>query len=250
MAHLEQKLTLNIAKSKFMVISNKKSISKELRISINDSTLEQCDRYKYLGVMIDKNLTWKSHIEYISTKISRACGALAKLRHCVDCNVLTEVYHALIHSYVRYGIIAWGAASESVLKPLQTLMNRALRIMSFAPFGRVDLEPIYQDLNILNVRQTFILESSKFMFKLKKGLLPTEIANYFSQSQPVARTNSYNLRTRRQTPLLIIPRLASSEKSICIRGEILWNSISEEHKSSDTYLTFKRNKKAALLSEV
>ena len=62
------KLTLNIAKSKFMVISNKKSISKELRISINDSTLEQCDRYKYLGVMIDKNLTWKSHIEHISTK--------------------------------------------------------------------------------------------------------------------------------------------------------------------------------------
>ena len=247
---VSNKLTLNIAKSKFMIISNKKSISKELQININDSPLEQCDKYKYLGVMMDKNLTWKYHIEYISTKISKACGALAKLRHCVDCNVLTEVYHALIHSYVRYGIIAWGTASESVLKPLQTLINRALRIMSFAPFGRVDLEQIYEELNILNVRQTFSLESSKFMFKSKKGLLPTEIANYFSESQPAGRISSYNLRTRRNKPRLIIPRLASSEKSIFIRGEILWNSISEEDKSSDSFLTFKRNIKAALLSDM
>ena len=122
--------------------------------------------------------------------------------------------------------------------------------MSFAPFGRVDLEQIYEELNILNVRQTFFLESSKFMFKLKKGLLPTEIANYFSESQPAARISSYNLRTRRDKPRLIITRLASSEKSICIRGEILWNTISEEHKSSDSFLTFKRNIKATLLSDM
>ena len=69
--------------------------------------------------MIDKNLDWKSHVKYISTKISKACGALAKLRNCVNIDVLKNVYHALVHSYLRYGILVWGHAAPSVLKPKQ-----------------------------------------------------------------------------------------------------------------------------------
>ena len=103
---ISNKLTLNIAKSKFMIISNSKSKPERFQISLNDSQLEECDKYKYLGVIIDKNLSWKPHVEYISGKISKACGALAKLRHCIGTNVLVEIYHALIHSYVRYGILA------------------------------------------------------------------------------------------------------------------------------------------------
>ena len=52
--------------------------------------------------MIDKKLNWKSHVKYIGTKISKACGALAKLRNCVGIDVLKYVYHALVHSYLRY----------------------------------------------------------------------------------------------------------------------------------------------------
>ena len=98
-------------------------------MKINGSSLDQCNNYKYLGVVLDKNLSWKAHIEYLSSKISKACGALAKLRHCLDTNVLIEVYHALIYSYLRYGIFAWGTANDTTIKPLQTLINRAVRIM-------------------------------------------------------------------------------------------------------------------------
>ena len=38
---------------------------------------------KYLGVLIDKNLSWKYHIDAISTKISKNVGLIAKLRHYV-----------------------------------------------------------------------------------------------------------------------------------------------------------------------
>ena len=65
------KLTLNTEKSKFMVVTNKKSVPK-LTIKVNNIPLKTCDSYKYLGVMIDKNLDWKSHVKYISTKISKA----------------------------------------------------------------------------------------------------------------------------------------------------------------------------------
>ena len=135
------KLTLNTDKSKFMIVSNKRSIP-ELLIKVNNTPLKSCDSYKYLGVMIDKNLNWKSHVKYISTKISKACGALTKLRNCVSIDVLKNVYHALVHSYLRYGILVWGHAAPTVLKPLEILANKAIRIMTFAPFGAVDLKPV------------------------------------------------------------------------------------------------------------
>ena len=102
-------------------------------------------------MIIDKKLTWQSHVEYISNKLSKACGALAKLRNCVKIDVLKNVYHALFHSYLRYGILIWGHAAQTVLSPLKTLTNRAIRIMTYAPFGNIDLDPVYQQLKLLEL---------------------------------------------------------------------------------------------------
>ena len=119
------KLTLNISKSKYIIFSKKRKIP-NLNIYINDTALERCKSYKYLGVLFDHKLDWKAHIEHIVSKVSKSCGALAKLRHCVDTKTLVNVYHALINSYIRYGIIAWGSASKATLNPLQTLLNKAI----------------------------------------------------------------------------------------------------------------------------
>ena len=48
------KLTLNISKSKFMMISNKKNTLNDFKVEIANEALESCDHYKYLGVIIDK----------------------------------------------------------------------------------------------------------------------------------------------------------------------------------------------------
>ena len=141
------KLTLNIPKSKYMIVTNKRNIT-PMSIHIQDTELGECESYKYLGVIFDRKLNWKAHIDYICGKISRTVGCLAKLRHSVDIETMREVYHALIHSYVRYGIIAWGNSSDSGIKPLSSLLNKAIRIMTFAPFGPLDLKPIYKELEI------------------------------------------------------------------------------------------------------
>ena len=91
----------------------------------------------YLGVYVDKKLSWKPHIDYICKKISKACGALSKTRHCIGIETLKNIYYALVNSYLRYGISSWGNASSEVLKPLNVLINRVVRIMSFAPLGRL-----------------------------------------------------------------------------------------------------------------
>ena len=116
-----------------MIVSRKKSIP-DLRIKINGCDLDQCSSYKYLGIYIDKNLNWKDHIKYTCQKVSKVCGALARIRHCVNIDILKNVYHALLYSYLRYGIIVWGNAAHSSLQPLEILVNKAIRIMAFNSF--------------------------------------------------------------------------------------------------------------------
>ena len=51
--------------------------------------------------------------------------------------------------------------------------------MTFAPFGKVDLDPVYHDLKILGLPEIHFLEKAKFMHKYKNGNLPMIFENFF-----------------------------------------------------------------------
>ena len=231
-----------------MIISNKRNIP-QISIYINESSLEECDEYKYLGVIIDKKLNWSKHTKYLQSKIAKACGAMAKLRHCVSIDVLKNVYYALVHSYIRYGIIVWGNAAPSVLKPLQITVNRVLRIMTFAPFGNIDLQPMYDYLKVLDIDKTFMLETGKFMFKSENGLMTPHIGGYF-EIDPHVNLHSYGLRSRSANiPTRLVAHKKLSEKSLQIRGKKLMKTFPSDILNSESFNIFKYSLKNFLLNE-
>ena len=238
------RLTLNTGKSKFMIITKKRIQNYDFKLKINGTQLERCSSYKYLGLHFDDNLNWKSHINYVVKKVAKMCRILSKLRHSVDINILKTVYYALGYSYLRYGNIVWGCADKSVLEPLVKLQNRIIRIMTFAPFGKVDLDPVYRDLKILGLPEMNFLEKAKFMHKYKNGKLPIIFDEYFQNSEVVS--HSYNLR--RITPQR--PILSSyAEKMIRHNGIAIWNAVPEELKTIENIKTFSfRIKKDILLA--
>ena len=52
------------------------------------SLLECKDYLKYLVVLIDNQLPWKHHIDYIASKLSKVIGVIARLRHFVPFHTL------------------------------------------------------------------------------------------------------------------------------------------------------------------
>ena len=236
-------LTLNISKSKYMIITKKKVDRTNFKVSVNQSELQECNEYKYLGVYFDKNLNWKYHIGHVCQKISKSCGSLTKLRNCVDVNMLRDVYHALIHSYLRYGIIAWGSASQVDLKKIQNIMNRAIRIMSFSPFGNINIKPVYEILEILKLDEIYTLEIAKFSYRKINDLLPTEIANYFQ-----IRSSENNRPRRTRTPSeRVIFNTSFGAKSISKKSRDIWDEIPTEIKIVPMFKTFKRMYKSHLI---
>ena len=80
------KLTLNTKKSNFVIFCPpQRKLTHQPRIVIFDSNqnkkvaLEHKDYVKHLGILIDKNLSWKHHIDYIAIKVSRIVGLITKL---------------------------------------------------------------------------------------------------------------------------------------------------------------------------
>ena len=76
-------------------------------------SLEQKSYIKYLGVLIDQNLSWRNHVNSVIIKISKTRGMIAKLRYFVPPTVLINIYNSLILPYITYGLIAWDNASNA-----------------------------------------------------------------------------------------------------------------------------------------
>ena len=74
------RLSLNAKKTKMMIFhskQNKLSVNKIPIIKINGMPIERVTEFKFLGVLIDSNLTWSPHCNYIANKLSRICGVVS-----------------------------------------------------------------------------------------------------------------------------------------------------------------------------
>ena len=239
---LDNKLTLNISKSKFMIIKrgNKKS-SQNFVLKFNRKKLEQCESYKYLGIYIDENLSWKEHVRYLCEKLSKMCGIFSKLRHCCNRELLRVVYFALVDSHLQYCNIIWGNASEKILKPLIKLQEKVIRIMYFAPQDHSDMDYIFKDLKLLNLDQLNKLAKAKFVYKYKNQKLPPSFDKFLTNNT----SHRYALRSQvTQEFKCIWGKTIYGMKMIQYAGAQLWNEIPLEIRSTNSLSEFSKKFKS------
>ena len=60
---------------------------------------------KFLGLLIDEHLSWKQHIDIVSSKISKSIGILYKSRNVLSKQCLKQLHFSFIHNYVNYANI-------------------------------------------------------------------------------------------------------------------------------------------------
>ena len=84
----DNKLTLIVTKSKFMVIGGRNKLSQfnDIALVANNDQLENVTKFKYLGVIINQHLTWHDHIEQLQSKIAKRLGVLKLIKHLLPDN--------------------------------------------------------------------------------------------------------------------------------------------------------------------
>ena len=126
------KLTINATKSYTMLICNSRNIHHDasLNITVDGTNLEQVSSFKYLGVMLDSELTWSPHIDLMCNKISQNVGALRRLSQFLPDFLLNKVYVSNIQPLFDYCCTVWGNSSQDNINRLQRLQNRAARLIT------------------------------------------------------------------------------------------------------------------------
>lgn len=97
------KLTLNIKKTNFVIFrltQTKLTYHPKIMVFDNDQNknvaLECKEFVRYLGIIIDNNLSWKHRIDHVAMKMSRTVGLICKLRHFLPRHTLPFIDPVLL----------------------------------------------------------------------------------------------------------------------------------------------------------
>lgn len=180
-------LSLNLLKTKYIPFSiysthSQQMSSMSLKAHIcnnadtcNCYTLTAADNLKYLGILIDKNLNWKAHIDSLKNRIRKLIPLFKKVRHLGCTHTTKIVYYALCRSLISYGIIAWGGTSKTTLLKLERAQRIIMKVILFKPL-RYPTSELYKEFKILSVRQLFIKVAIMKQHKLSR--------DYYSNRRP------------------------------------------------------------------
>ena len=153
----ENMLSFNTNKCKCLLLSNKSNRDPP-PIILNSEVLESVQQYKYLGVILSRNLCWSPHIQYICRKARKVLGIIYRM---VSTNTsygstILKLYVALVRPHLEYAAQVWNPHLTKDINCLEKVQKFALRICSkhyHEPYQNL-LE--YYQLPLLQNRRLFL----------------------------------------------------------------------------------------------
>ena len=191
------KLSLNPSKTKAMVFHSTRKRVTYPELILNGTIIEIVESFDFLGITLEKSLSWKPHVIKISKKISRTTGILSKLKHTLPQHVLLKIYHSLFIPYIDYGLLCWNSKLQELVK----LQKRAIRFITSSKYN-AHTEPLFKNLKLLKIDDLVTMKYLKFCYKLENSILPS----YFMNNLFIKVGSIQNRRLRNQNQLRV-PRV-------------------------------------------
>ena len=147
---------------------SKKHIRPELKVKIDNKDIQQGTEAKYLGVIMDENLSWAPHVQKVEKKVASSCWALKAISEYVTRDVMKKIYFGIIYAHLFYCISCWGSVPSSRSKKLFTLQKRAVRTIEKVPVT-TSSSALFKNLNFLKLQDIYSLRLATIMYKINNG---------------------------------------------------------------------------------
>lgn len=226
------KLVINANKTKLIRFKPRPNTDNIFSVNINGNVVHEVHSVKYLGISLQSNLSWDMHINDLKSRISPAIGILYKMNKLVDKNTKLLLYNTLIQSHLNYLAIIYGHDNTTVLRTLQRMQNRALKVVFNLPrtFSTLSL---YTNVcrPVLPVHALYEYQLLMYTYKTLKHIGYHTIC--FSQNQNTFFTrNQQNIRTT-------LCRFETTKQRIEYMGSTEYNKLPTAMKNINTVSRFK-----------
>ena len=105
-------LCLNLKKTKYMIFSRARNLELLSTLTLANLPIERLTESKFIGVIVDENLTWSRHIKTIQTKMARYIGLMYKLKSQLPLKVRIQIFHSFVQSHINYYSLVWGFSTK------------------------------------------------------------------------------------------------------------------------------------------
>ena len=236
MASLERWCTLNdiymnTNKTKCMIFGSKMVTASiaEPRLFFRKNKITRVKTYKYLGITLDKQLNYETHLSNVFRRVSQKVTLVKKMRFFLNKKAALSVYKNTILPIIEYGDIFFLSASATSRKRLQVLQNKALKcalgVDRFTPTNVV-----HKDACLEKLKMRRLLHVYQFMYK-------------FAQSgRNLKRRRGDGPKTRSAQKKILLtkrPKCEKFKRSITYRDRQLWNNLSERLHNTISLCYFK-----------
>ena len=193
-------------------------------------TIQQSSETKYLGIIFDEKMTFKSHVQFINKKLKFTLSKFYYIKNIIPVNLKRMFYFAMVQSIFSYGILVWGGIYETNLYTLKILQKSFIRCVKGAGY-RDHTENIFNSLNILNINKLYCYNICKF---IKSNL-----------------QNNISVNMNHNSTKCFIPRvnLSSSQRMFLFLGPKIYNEVPSSIKIQ-TLKKFKITVKAFIIKNL
>lgn len=163
-------LTMNIGKTCYMTFGKARHLP-DFDIKINDEAIQRVNTYKYLGLVLDDNLTFNQHIDHVKKMIRPFIPLMWKKGRYIPISKRKQIYFAYIQSHIVYMLPIYSVGSKKKLCQLQRLQNRCIKAAFRLP--RFTPTTYLYTTTILPVQKLAMVERITYLHKITKSLTKT-----------------------------------------------------------------------------
>ena len=206
-------LSLNMAKTILMTFWN----TPDMNIIVDNTPIPQVDQTKFLGVILDSQLSWRNHTNTLYNKLITNKFLLTKSKRFISAEGLISIYYGHIHSHINYELINWGSMVEKCqIRKLRTAQNACVRLLT-NKLNRKPINDIYKENKILTLDQMIQLEHCKYGHYITHQKLPKPIQDILNANGG-QKEHTYMQHDTKQHPIYKSMQDRNSTKATCVKA--------------------------------
>lgn len=156
-------LTLNTEKTCFMYYGRAKDQA-DIKVSYDGTDIKRVKKFKYLGLVLDEELTFKQHVDHVKKLIAPFIPIMWRNGRYIPMSKRRSIYLAYVHSHISYMLPIYGDCCQYKLNELKTLQNRC--IMAHFGLPRLTSTTYLYSTSILPLNELAKVERLTHMYKM------------------------------------------------------------------------------------
>jgi len=230
-------LMMNVAKTQLMTMCRrgKQMEAEKVKVHVGEVELPKQEAVKYLGVVVDRHLNWKQHIDGVRKKSLACLASIRRAGTYISCHTKKMLYSSLVLPHLDYCSVVWNSCGVGQSDRIERVQNYAMRIILRKP-PRTNSDSLRQALSWTTLKARRHNAMLSQVHRCVKGQAPFYLSSKFTLNSSFG----YN-GTRGASKLhLKQPQSQHYHSSFEFQGAMAYNRLPETIRSLSNRQVFRR----------